>query len=788
MLATYKVKYRAKDGTEVAPQSGAAAIEIKVDGTKAFSQAPGCATRNCELSGEWTLEASKYANGEHTLEVIAKDGVGLASEPRKQKFTITHDESVPQLTFSGTATEQASLGMTLPRYSFTLKATDPAGTFHSGVASETIKIDGKTIDSYGPGCGAAGSCSIERGLTLAASGYTVGQHSLEATATDAAGNKATKTLSFRVDPDTTAPQITLSNALAEAPEGWVEQHNYNLTATATDVGGYGSKQITIKVDGLQVGQSAAQGCEWGSCQSTKTQAIEAAKYTGGAHELQVIASDNAGNQRTAVMTMNVDPDDSISVGESTDTLEALAETSPVNPVGPSESEAGYEGTAPGLELEEGENGFEATGTHTPITINTEGTHCKIELETLPQEALAEDSEEPSEDLEEALEAEEQEAEEVAPISVTPLASSGPNCTPTLVNESAAVEPNIAPEADGIIRPLYDGSMFFASIRGPEAPEEYSWEFHLGEELELKSTGEQTAGVYWSNGVLGMGIAATPAHDGAGEVVPTTLSVIGKNVVALTVHYRGTNRVGKPFTYPIVAGSAIQVGYEEKTVTGPAPAPVQSGTYSKQLPDGRWLVGEGGPGTFGPPDAEGVGPAGGAQASGVWTPQGVIITRPFKAPACWKMQLQLATPEHPGEEAPGCMLGTNMRVRGWVHGHYHYETEPHIRTWWVGGRENEISCNLDYRFNYEWMMWPKQCFFSGQNQQEGEGAHLVARNSWRVETSNPWLNTWGYKTICMPMYAPLYANRNAEIKAWRDEWMYSAGPSFTDLDAPCSWPE
>ena len=61
------------------PQSGVAKVEVKVDGTSAMSNAPGCATKNCTLNDSWTLDADNYAPGSHKVGVIATDGVGLTT-------------------------------------------------------------------------------------------------------------------------------------------------------------------------------------------------------------------------------------------------------------------------------------------------------------------------------------------------------------------------------------------------------------------------------------------------------------------------------------------------------------------------------------------------------------------------------------------------------------------------------------------------------------------------------------------------------------------------------------
>ena len=78
-LNEYTLNYTATDGTASAPQSGVKSVEVKVDGKTAQSEAPGCATKNCPLTGKWILDASQFSYGKHTVEVVATDAVGRKS-------------------------------------------------------------------------------------------------------------------------------------------------------------------------------------------------------------------------------------------------------------------------------------------------------------------------------------------------------------------------------------------------------------------------------------------------------------------------------------------------------------------------------------------------------------------------------------------------------------------------------------------------------------------------------------------------------------------------------------
>lgn len=122
---TYSVKVTDADGTVSKPQSGVAKVAIEVDGKVVKKAEPGCATENCTVPLEWTLEASQYAMGQHTIAVTATDGVGL-STTKKVEIEL-QPASPPTLALSGTMTEQATLGVTRKRYALKVNTSALAG-------------------------------------------------------------------------------------------------------------------------------------------------------------------------------------------------------------------------------------------------------------------------------------------------------------------------------------------------------------------------------------------------------------------------------------------------------------------------------------------------------------------------------------------------------------------------------------------------------------------------------------------------------------------------------------
>ena len=555
------------------PQSGVAKVEVKVDGTAAKSEAPGCSTRDCTLNGSWTMNADNYPAGHHKVEVISADGVGLTTT--KTLEVETHgDYAAPQVTLSGTMTEQAKLGTTRPSYKVKAVATDPGTEAErkSGVASITIKVDGTTVDSTSPGCPAEG-CSLTREWTLTSNSYSPGAHNVEVIATDVAGHSTTKTQPITIERDTTAPTLSPeSKTFYEAPKGWLEQKKYVYYANSTDPNGYGVVSLEMKIDG-KLAASSSGTCSAGNCSKTLLGEINMANYSGGDHPAELIATDGAGNWRKRTWTINVDPKGTISTTEAAEALEAVEQTGESNLLGESAEEAEIEGTVPGLGLEEGEGGFVATGSLAPTTVSS-SPGGPITIQGPPAEQLygcGESTKEPEAEPEPP----EPEASgechangELVDISITPLAQHEGAKAPELIEGNAVVSANTGSESDTAVRPLNEGGMIFTAIRDESAPENYSYRVELAEEQELKQIDEQHAEVYYSGFGPAFAITAVAAHDAIGTTVPTTLTVDGPNIVTLHVHYKPAPGT-EPFVFPVVAGTGWQGGFHTTEVEMPS---------------------------------------------------------------------------------------------------------------------------------------------------------------------------------------------------------------------------
>jgi NHL repeat len=505
-------------------QSGVINVKIKVDGTVVHDKPATCSTSSCALSGEWTLEADDYAVGSHNVEVIASDGVGLAST--KSMTVETHgDLSKPAIALSGSITEQGTLGTTRPTYKLKVEATDPglASERQSGVAKVTVKVGGKVLDEASPGCPEE-KCSLTREVTLDSDDYSPGLKLAIITARDAAGNESSAVQVFEIERDTTPPTITAANAFYNAPEGWVEQKSYAVNATGKDDAGYGVTSMTLKIDGAIV-RSSSSTCPNGACSLALASSppLDLLEFSGGAHEAELRVEDGAGNVAVKKWTMNVSPVGSIPPGEAVATLEALEATDPeVTLVGT---------TAEVVELPMREAGLEPEFDDVGSSIESSGTPVSTSIHTATDEISIEGAD--------------------GKLTLDQVGQA-PTSPPEIVGGAATVAP--ANGVDTVVRPFYNGSTAFSIIREASAPEEFRWQVDLPAGLTLVAFDDQSAEVRYEDGTAAFTIVAETARDATGKAVPTELGIEGSEVV-LSVQHRNGN-----YSYPVTAGPSFETGY------------------------------------------------------------------------------------------------------------------------------------------------------------------------------------------------------------------------------------
>ena len=544
----------------------------------------------------------------------------------------------------------------------------------SGVASIQIKRDGNVVDSASPGC-PAGGCSLSREWSLTSGDVSAGSHAIEVIVTDASGLTSTKQITINIARDQTAPTVETGSALFNAPEGWVDQKGYAYSVTAEDPGGYGTTSLVLKIDG-EVVDSASQTCANGSCPAHLTGSIDASDYEGGAHAVEAVATDAAGNVRRDTWTMNVDPSGNISADEAQSTIEAMEATNEESIVSPNPE------PVPGLD--EGDGGYEVTLAESSNELTTEGAPAETTIPLNPEAGFTIHTSE-------------------GPVTVEPVSTAPAATETTLASGASGVVGNASKAVDTVIRPIYDGAMQFENIRDASAPETFSWQVHLEEGQYLESIDVGTAEVFWDPEHPAFFIQAGAAHDILGATVPTSLSVSGEDEITLTVKHREGNPAsgGAPFVYPILSGTGWEGGYVGNLVNMPPPEPIEGPPPPEEEPSEEGNNGD----MFsefvaGAPQSE---PA--ATGSG-WIP-GYHYDPTTWRPFGWRL----------------CPWGVCGLIENKFKGFFWYDG---TEAWYT----REPSCTpfaaLNFGVNIEECNW-----VGGNHQKYGEGFHITARTQFNA---------------------------------------------------------
>jgi RHS repeat-associated protein len=151
---------------------------------------------------------SELPTGEDTLEVAVGDPFWGAGHEATGNVKVKIDNTAPEVSLSGPLTEQEKLGTLKSEYPLTIGATDgTAADPQSGVSKVELKVDGKTKQTWNPGC-ATGNCSFSGNWTLKTSEYAATSHEVEVLVTDAVGVVSENTV--EVDLGEAPPQTSFT--------------------------------------------------------------------------------------------------------------------------------------------------------------------------------------------------------------------------------------------------------------------------------------------------------------------------------------------------------------------------------------------------------------------------------------------------------------------------------------------------------------------------------------------------------------------------------------------------
>jgi tripartite motif-containing protein 71 len=150
------------------------------------------------------------------LSVTAYDALEKPSFTTNE-MTVRIDHAPPTVTFSGTLTEQATLGTERPNYTVRIEARDGNPTSEapsearSGVTSLSVETNGKLVaPSYVPPCAGQPNCGAFEEFEVPTSEMTPGGHELRVKTTDAYGHVGTNERYYETKKDQTGPALTVT--------------------------------------------------------------------------------------------------------------------------------------------------------------------------------------------------------------------------------------------------------------------------------------------------------------------------------------------------------------------------------------------------------------------------------------------------------------------------------------------------------------------------------------------------------------------------------------------------
>ncbi|MBP4047257.1 Ig-like domain-containing protein [Chromobacterium violaceum] len=250
-------------------------VTVYVDGT-----AVGTAT--ADGSGAWSYNlSSPLADGNHSIRATATDAAGNASG-QSSAYNITVDTTAPAApsglalsaaTDTGSSHSDGKTSNNQPTVQGTAEANSTVTVYVDGTVMGTATADGSGVWTYN--------------LT---SSLSEGNHSIRATATDAAGNISGQSSAYNITIDTTAPAAPSGLALSAASDTG-SSHSDGMTSnnqpTVQGTAEAGST-VTVYVDGTAVGTATADGSgAWSYNLSSP--------LADGNHSIRATATDAAGN-------------------------------------------------------------------------------------------------------------------------------------------------------------------------------------------------------------------------------------------------------------------------------------------------------------------------------------------------------------------------------------------------------------------------------------------------------------------------------------------------------------
>jgi RHS repeat-associated protein len=325
---SYRLQADVLDGTAATPESGATFLQFTVDGVDRVAKTQACPAGSCTLSDAIDFLSANYADGEHSVKVTARDGVGNSAV---QTVRVVLDRELPVIVSTTHAGLPTGWNDGSARPTAAIEARDSgAGVrrlrlYQPGAATQTrdfpstaAPCDG-TVASPCPRTGAAHTFSYS-----AAEGAE-GRNVLRATAEDGAGRESEPDSTWTMRVDRSAPVLTLTGSLKNAANTVLVESAYDLTAAgadgsrtsaASERSGMKSIEILTRFEDPAVLAASrtfgrrdfiAQTCSAGSCALTRNWVFRSREYRAGEHTVRVVATDQLGRESFEELKVTVGP-------------------------------------------------------------------------------------------------------------------------------------------------------------------------------------------------------------------------------------------------------------------------------------------------------------------------------------------------------------------------------------------------------------------------------------------------------------------------------------------------
>jgi hypothetical protein len=232
---TRSLHVAATDGAaspDSAKRSGVKSIEILVDGQRADYVEQGC-SESCPMSRDFTWTSENYTNTAHAIKVRVTDQLGHVRE--SAPFNVQNDGIPPVVQVGGTLWDKDGSIASGLSYGLTVDASEgDAADPESGLAGVAIKVDGQPVYSSSSCAGAL--CSLTPSWQFRPSDYTDGDHSVEITVSDVAGNMDIETVDLTVQK---IPSLASDSGAARARSDKTIDGGAQLDGAGTSVANLG---------------------------------------------------------------------------------------------------------------------------------------------------------------------------------------------------------------------------------------------------------------------------------------------------------------------------------------------------------------------------------------------------------------------------------------------------------------------------------------------------------------------------------------------------------------------